>query len=167
MFNYYKIGRILKPWRNDGVLIALHENGNIENLEDIQAIFININGNKVPFFLEEIEFNDDLIYIKFEEFKGPEDVKPHNGSELFVRDYDIQEDLNEEEADFEGFTIYDIVSGTTIIIEEIEQFPEQLMAKGFINDKEIFIPLIEEFILNIDFDQKRIEMDLPEGLLEL
>lgn len=167
MYKYIKIGKILKPWKNDGVLMALLENEYLNEAKELNAIFIDIGGNTVPFFIEELDFDEEIVYIKFEEFNGPEDVKPHNGSELFIRDIDIEDIVDDDEMKFDGFTIYDSVSKQSIIIDYIEQFPEQLMAKGKLNDKEILIPLVDEFIIKIDFDKEIIKMNLPIGLLDL
>jgi len=42
-----------------------------------------------------------------------------------------------------------------------------LLVKGASSGKEILIPYTEAFLKNVDFEHRRIDMALPEGLLEL
>ena len=67
-----------------------------------------------------------------------------------------------------GYTIYDdeneVVLGT--ITEMIEQ-PHQLLAKIFIDNKEVLIPLNEATLLEINRKKKEVVVDLPEGLLDV
>jgi ribosomal 30S subunit maturation factor RimM len=65
-----------------------------------------------------------------------------------------------------GFTIYDkeqIVG----IIDDIEIFPQQIMASVNINKKMVLIPLVEELITTVDENQKKLIMDLPDGILTI
>ncbi|MEZ4906978.1 MAG: hypothetical protein R2771_04910 [Saprospiraceae bacterium] len=167
MFNYIQIGTILKPTKREGELIASLQNDYLYDADEIKAIFIEFNGNIVPFFIETLELDDSLAYIKFEEFNGPEDVKPYNGNNLYIREQDIKDYSPEEKTDFTGFQIIDETTKNKLEIIELEEFPGQLMAKVTYNNKSILLPLIEEFIIEIDFDKKTINMNLPEGILDL
>jgi len=67
-----------------------------------------------------------------------------------------------------GYTIFDEenekVLGT--IAEMIEQ-PHQLLAKIFIENKEVLIPLNESTLLEINRKKKEVLVDLPVGLLDV
>ncbi|MGE5356559.1 MAG: ribosome maturation factor RimM [Deltaproteobacteria bacterium] len=172
ILKYENIGRILKPFRNDGTLLALIDQQYNKDILKAKAIFIRINGHAVPFFPESIDVEDDLAYIKFEEFCGPEEVKPFNGSEILLRDTDIKNLKNKKNTSFNyndlnGFIIDDATSGKQINITSIEQFPQQLMIIGAIDNNEVYIPLVENFIIEINIEKKRIKMNLPEGILNL
>ena len=66
-----------------------------------------------------------------------------------------------------NFEIHDKILGKIGIIEEIIEYPQQEMAAIKFQEKEVLIPLNEQLILTIDAENKVIEMDLPDGLLEL
>jgi len=66
-----------------------------------------------------------------------------------------------------SFEISDKTLGEIGVIEEIIEYPQQEMAAVTYKDKEVLIPLNDQLIVKIDLDGKRIEMDLPEGLLAL
>lgn len=169
MLQFIVIGKILKPFRNDGSLLAAIDKDYKKSLQKTKAIFINVDGNQVPYFVENISFDDQTAIIKFEEFNGPEDVKPHNSEELSLNEKDI---INVKKktisafgmSDFIGFKIYDIESKTEGIISNVQEFPQQLMATVIANNNEYFVPLIENFISDIDLTKKIIKMNLPEGI---
>jgi 16S rRNA processing protein RimM len=68
---------------------------------------------------------------------------------------------------FIGFTATDRRLGD---IGEITDIDESTINTLFVvenNDGEILIPAQEEFIVDIDHENSRIILDLPEGLVEL
>ena len=173
MFKYVNIGKILKSHHSNGELVATINHDFIEDMHKAKAIFIEIDGLNVPFFIEQIDCDDTVCTIKFEEFNRPEDVKKYNNSILSLRETDIDWQTKPQQpslsnySDFVDFEIFDTNSKNKLIIESIEQFPHQLMAKT-ISDKDktdIFIPLIPEFIEEVDYVNKIITMSLPEGMI--
>ncbi len=170
MFNYIEIGEILKPFRAEGELLAVVEDRFKDDTKKVKAIFIETNGLKVPFFIEEIESDGEVFYIKFEEFSGPEEIKKYNGLKLFLRDSDLsfpvdQYNDDDEKTDWAGFLINDKNTNQSFEILRTEQYPQQLMAIVIKDDQEKLIPLVEEFILEIDENNKKILMNLPENLI--
>ena len=57
--------------------------------------------------------------------------------------------------------------GELNIIEEVNEFPMQFIAKCTINNKEVLFPLNDEIVTEIDEDKKIIYLDLPIGLVEM
>ncbi len=173
MFKYINIGKILKSHHSNGELVATINHDFIEDIRKAKAIFIEIDGLNVPFFIEQIDCDETVCNIKFEEFNRPEDVKKYNNSILSLRETDIDWQTKSQQpsfsnySDFINFEIYDLNTKNKLTIESIEQFPHQLMAKAIANkDKtEAFIPLIPEFIENIDYINKIITMSLPDGMI--
>ena len=52
------------------------------------------------------------------------------------------------------------------IIDVVENKNQDLFEVVF-NEKRILIPLVDEFVVNIDNENKKIIMNLPEGLTDL
>ena len=168
MFRYIETGEILKPFRTEGELLALIKEGFEKDVENAKAIFLRIKGSMVPFFIETIDFDKNLSYIKFEEFSGPEDIKKFNGTKLFLREQDIkfaQINKTDDEQDFSQFYIVDLATKRKFKIIKTQQFPQQLMAIIEVDNTEKLIPLIEQFIDKIDKQNKEILMTLPENLI--
>lgn len=170
MFEFISIGKILKPFRYSGEFIAIVNPGVFEDLKDCSALFLKIDGLEVPFFIENIELDPEGSYIKLEEFNAPEDVKPFNGQKLYLRTIDVKYPslLTSKPDNFalDGFTLQDVNTGKSYLIESTAEYPQQLMAIVHVNNQEVLIPLVDEWIQNIDAAKELIQMALPEGLIE-
>lgn len=178
MFKYHEVGKILKPYQSKGQLLAEIYDSFSDDILNTKAIFLNIDGINIPFFIETISMVDDLYLIKFEEFSSPEDIKEHNGIILSLRQRDIDWDNKENnissisQDQFLDYSIVDLNTNAKFIINSIEQFPHQLMAITYpiddtTKENEVFIPLIEEFIDTINIEDKTITMNLPDGMVTL
>jgi hypothetical protein len=66
----------------------------------------------------------------------------------------------------EGVSVSD-VEGEIAMIEEVASFPQQEMAYVMYQDRTILIPLNDEFILDVDKENKKVTMSLPNGILSL
>ena len=66
-----------------------------------------------------------------------------------------------------GFKITDVNSGLLGVMEDVMQTPNQWLGKIIYKDKEVLIPLLNQFIRDINIKAKRIIMELPAGLLEV
>jgi len=174
METYQSIGFTKKTYGVKGELKLNIEDEYLEDLAQADVLFLDIAGRKIPYFVEYINFENPFT-LKFEDFNTKESAIELTGKEIFMRASDL---LAEEEKvlEFEdslvykkyvNFEIKDKTIGKIGVITEIIEYPQQEMAALLYNEKEILIPLNEQLILSIDEEKKVIEMDLPEGLLEL
>ena len=165
------IGRIRKPHGIDGVVMVLVEDAFLESFFGCEVVFIDLRGGQVPFFVEGIGPGNDLS-LKLEDVDSREEAVELSGKALFLREQDILEGDREGERPndfrrFAGFTIIDKTAGRVGVIEEVIELPQQWMAVVSYRRREVLIPLNELLITGIRESQKLLEMDLPEGILEL
>ena len=68
-----------------------------------------------------------------------------------------------------GYTVRDCATDLTGTVEDWEEMPAQtlLSVRLHEDDRLVFIPLVEDFIVEFDAAEKLIVMDLPAGLLDL
>ena len=67
---------------------------------------------------------------------------------------------------FIGHVIYNNNSIIGKIIDIVENKNQDLF-EVVVNEKRILIPIVDEFVVNIDNDNKKIIMNLPKGLTDL
>jgi 16S rRNA processing protein RimM len=136
------------------------------------VVFIKLEGNPVPFFIESVKGTDELI-VKFKEVDSPESARELSNQVLYIDDLGLAiekvkiEEPGDEINSLLHFQLEDIVSGFKGIIKDIEEFPGQIMALVEINSKQVMIPIHEDWIVEIDEKEKIIRVKLPEGLLDL
>jgi|ERR1043165_7886130 16S rRNA processing protein RimM len=128
-------------------------------------------GTLLPWFVTKHEwtaFNEGFIW--FEDITTPEKAKLYSGRELFLSQKDITTYFKKDSDDFNflvGFAASDETAGELGIIEAVTENPGQLLLTIKNAEKEVLIPLVDDFIVEINEKKKEITLDLPEGLLEL
>ena len=148
-----KIGKVLKTHGFKGHLKIYIDEFYIDDFEDMAAIFIN----QLPYFIVSKDINsDNQAIILLEDIDSKEKAHPLQGKDIFAKDDDLTEILDEEPYnDLVGFVIADKNVGIIGEIAQIIELPHQFLAQVFKEKKEILIPMNEDFILQIDENKKR------------
>ena len=165
---YTLIGKLHKPAGTQGEMKLFVEDIFLEDLLNSDHFFIKMNGSFVPYFIEDIRETNHLL-IKIEEIEDPESALGLVNKEVYLLTKSIRSEafssINEKQ-EYEGFTIWD--KGVEVgIIEDIELMPQQVIAWVNFNQKRVAIPLAEGLIHEVDAENKKIAMNLPEGILDL
>lgn len=165
---YTKIGIVQKPIGIKGEVKIDIEDDFLEDLVESDHIFLCVNGSFVPWFIEELR-ETNYIILKLEEVDTPEKAAKFNLHDIFLRTGDISSESFSQKQEKEGWVGYVIVQDDKVIgyIENIVEYPQQLMASVRHQGKEVLIPLTEAYIEGIDDRTKTLKMQLPDGLLDL
>ena len=160
-----KIGKVLKTHGYKGHLKIFIDDFYMDDFEEISAVFIN----QLPYFIISKDINTEKqAIVLLEDIDNKEKAHPLQGKDIYAKDDDLTEILEEEPYhDLAGFTISDKNMGIIGEITKVLELPHQFLAQVFKDEKEILIPLNDDFILNIDEKKKLIEMQLPDGLLDI
>ena len=170
MLELIHVGHSAKSRGIDGTFKARILEQFKEVLCQSRAVFININGSKVPFLIESCADKGDIL-LKLEEITSPEEVSHLLNKELYLDRVEVPQEVLDKVLDnTHPLTHYEILneSGTLIgNITEIVEYPEQLMAKLDYKNKPILIPIHEDLIVQISESEQQITMQIPDGLLDL
>lgn len=146
-----------------------------EPFEDVflgkERVFLDIRGRKQPFFIEQVRGSGDLI-VKFEDFATREDALLLQSKAIFLPAGEVPETVEPAEplsafAGVQGYMLVDETLGPIGPVEEILDMPQQEMAVVHYQGREVLVPLNDQFVRSVDAAEKRVIVDLPEGLLTL
>jgi len=165
---YVMIGILRKTFGVDGwIRFEIDENYEDDVLES-EHLFVNVAGKLIPYFIEEFKESSGIL-VKFEEVDDKEVANSLANLQVYLSVDQVSYEKDEEELSFEkikGFQVFD--KGVKVgPIAELIQMPEQTLAIVMINKRSMYIPIVEEFIIGVNFKKREIQMDLPEGLLDL
>lgn len=144
----------------------------LEDLLNSEVVFIPIKGKPLPFFIEEIR-ETNAILLKVEGIDSPKGAIEIASKDLMLRKQDITASSTMKKisgmqyAFLTGYRLKDIQYGEIGTILEVLEFPQQEMAVVNYLEKEIYIPLNDSFIQEINESKKEILISLPEGLLDI
>ncbi len=168
----FYLGHISRPHGYKGEVIAVFDTDQAQKYSRLESVFVELHGELVPFFLEDITQNSKGHFIiRFEGFTTEEQAQEVVGRELFLP-LDLLPPLEGKSFYFHeviGFKMIDINHGElgkcteVIVIDQSAQPLFQIQGKEI----EVFVPAIDEFIVEIKREQQEIILDCPSGLVEL
>lgn len=157
-----EIGYISKTKGIKGELVLKTEQ--LFELEDLKVIFIDEQGNKAPHFIEEIRVINSGIQFKLENIGSVELARRLVGKKVFVEENIIE--IQEEDwlLDYE---VIDHRFGSLGKVLETEDNGAQMLLHLNYKDKQIILPYVEEFIMEVNEETKKIMYNAPEGLIDI
>lgn len=165
----FYIGYITKTKGLKGEVQVFFEYDSPELL-DLDVVFAEINGKMVPFFTASYKLHTNSTGNFFFD-----DVDHIDQAQALVRKKiylpaDKMPDRSEDEFhynDLKGFIVIDKTQGELGEIIEINEYPQQFVATVHYKFTDIMFPLNEDIITGIDEEEGKVNVDLPDGLLEI
>jgi 16S rRNA processing protein RimM len=166
----FYLGKIVSKYSFKGELLAKLDTDQPELYEHLDAIFIQVRNNLIPFFIEKSQLHkSDLLRVKFEDVDSEADADALIKSELYLP-LEFLPKLEGNKFYFHeviGFKITDKTFGEVGIIKGINDSTAQALFEVDRDGIEILIPMNDEFIVEVNRETKTIIVETPEGLIDL
>lgn len=169
MGQYFKIGKFAASYGLTGELVLKHSLGKATALPGAEALFIEQASDQfMPYFIEQANAkNESETYIKLEGINTKEQARLLTPKEVWVTETDFKKFAST--AAPISMLGYDLIDGKVNlgeIIEVIEQ-PHQILCAILYKGKEALIPVHENNLVKLDAKNKKVYVDVPDGLLEI
>ena len=166
----FYLGKIAKKFSFKGEVLIYLDTDEPELYENMESIFVEFNKNLIPFFIENSSLHkNDFLRVKFEDVDNEEQADEIIGSEVYLP-ISMLPKLEGNKFYFHeviGFEIEDKRLGVFGKIVSINDSSAQPLFEVVNGSVEILVPMIDQFLVKIDRDNKKVVMDLPEGLVEM
>jgi 16S rRNA processing protein RimM len=169
MQQYFKIGKLAASTGLKGNLVLQHSLGKKTSLKGLEAIFLeDKKDNFLPYFIETTQIKSDTeTIIKLEGVDIVEVARKLTPKEVWL----TVDDFNKFSAKSSpiallGFSLIDVENDLGEIIEVIEQ-PHQILCTIMYKGNEAMVPVHEENLLKIDKKNRKVFVEVPEGLLDI
>lgn len=162
----YKIGRLGKVHGIKGEISFLLDDDVFDRV-DADYLVLDVDGILVPFFIEEYRFKTDSnVLMKFDGIDTQERARELTGCDVyFPRALAENDEDSISWAEMIGYSLMDAQSGQNLgTIAAVDDSTINILFE--LEDGRL-IPASEELITNIDTQKHQIEINLPEGILEL
>jgi len=167
--DFFYLGRILKAFGKKGELNVVLDTDNPENYKNLKSVFLDLKGNLIPYFIENIQIKNNKAIIKLKDVLTPEISEMFVNAEIFLP-LDQLPKLTGNKFyyhDIIGYTIIDKTYGNIGKVEKVLDLPQQAILQIKYKNKEILIPITDEIIKIVDRNDKQIKIEAPEGLIEI
>lgn len=165
-----KIGTIAKPHGIKGEMTASLDYD--IDLAELQCIVVPVEGIFVPFFINGVRpKSTDNVILSIDGINDETEAKELCGNPYYalLSDVDIDNGIDEEGGYVSDFVGYDLFDGEDNFIGRITDFDDStdnvLFHVTSADGKVILIPVAAELFEQIDSENHRVVMTLPEGLI--
>ena len=166
---YFRIGKLVAVHGLKGELVLKHDLGKKTSLRGLQAVFTEEKKNSLlPWFIESTKIkNEKEIYLKLEGIHSREAAMKLTRKEVWLPEDEFRRySVKSAATGLLGYIIIFHDEALGEILEVIEQ-PQQLLCRLELQGKEVLIPLHEGSLKKIDHKKKQVQVELPDGLLEV
>ncbi len=166
----FYLGKIAKKFSFKGEVLIYLDTDEPELYENMESVFVEFNNNLVPFFIENSNLHkNDFLRVRFEDVNNEEEADKILGLPVYLP-LKMLPKLTGNKFYFHeviGFKVEDKRLGIVGEIQSINDCSAQPLFEVLNGNVEILIPMIDHFLVKIDRDNKKVIMDLPEGLIEM
>ncbi len=165
----YYLGKITKKHGFKGNLILHLETDEPELYNNMESVFIEKNGMLVPFFFETIgPHSKNKLLVKFEDISA-EDAEKLVNHPVYLP-LDTLPELDDDMFYYHeiiGYKVIDNHKGEIGIVKNINDSGVQALFEIDFNGKEILIPVVDDWIAEVNKEERIIRIETPEGLIDL
>jgi len=164
------IGKITSVHGVKGDIVLSHQLPLDFDTDLLDAIMIELNPKSfIPFFIKaKKETHDDEMILTLEQIDNREEAKNILNKNVFAPPtLTIEINNGNRWTDLIGFILYDQKKLEIGKIEDVYINGEQILLAVNYKEDEILIPITDELILANEPKQKKITLEIADGLLEL
>ena len=165
----FYLGTIVAKYSFKGEVLLKTDTDTPENYTDLKSVFINTDIGLVPFFIKKVQLHKSaLLRIQFDEISNEQDAESILKKKAYLPLSSLPPLTGKRFYYHEviGFEIFNRGERIGILEGVNDQTAQHLFdIKG--EEKNILIPIHDDFIKEVNRKQKRLVLTLPEGLLEL
>lgn len=164
----FQLGKITKPFGYKGQVIFFLDVDSPDDYDGLDAVFVEVKGHLLPYFIKEIKINGNKATVTFEDLK-PEEAQSLVGCELFLP-LSMLPELTGNRFYFhevKGWHVVDDEKGDIGIINSVIEYPAQPLFQIMKNETEILVPIIDQIIKKVDREKKTMFISAPNGLIDL
>ena len=166
----FYLGKIVRKHSFRGEVVIKLDTDEPELYQEMESVFVDLGNNLIPFFIEKSGLHKgNQLRVKFEGISSEEEADSILKSDIYLP-IDLLPKLSGNKFYFHeviGFSIVDVNYGEVGTLVHINDKAAQPLFEIEKNDAVIFIPMIDDFIKKVDRDNKTIQVETPEGLIEL
>ena len=165
----YLVGKLTKTHGLKGEMAIWLDVDYPEEYEDLESILVEMKGELIPYFVEEIQIRANKSIIKFEDVDSIEAAQKLINCDLYLPNENLEE-LDEDQFYYHEIIGFDIIDDTQGKLGKVTAVytaeAQDLIAMSYLN-QEILIPVSDGIVKTIDREKKELYTNLPVGLIEV
>lgn len=166
----FQLGKITKTHGLKGEVIVYLDVDYPEEYEEMDSVFLDIKGQLVPYFIENLQIKGKKSICKFETVDTFELAQKIVNLDMYLP-LETLPDLDEGQFFYHeviGYEVWDENSQQSLgPILSIYEGVQQDLISVKVKSQEILIPISDAIVLRAEHESKKMIVHLPDGLLDV
>lgn len=166
----FYLGKIVRKHSFRGEVVIKLDTDEPEMYQEMESVIVNLGNNMIPFFIEKsLLQKGNQLRVKFESINSEEDANAILKAGIYLPLSELPELTGTKFYFHEiiGFAVIDAKHGAIGTISGVNDTTAQPLFEVDFNGVQVLIPMIDDFILEVNRTQKEIHLKTPEGLIEM
>ena len=165
-----RVGVITSPHGIKGEVKAFPTTDDAKRFKELKKVILDTGKEYIPMEIEHVKFFKNMVILKFKGYDNINEIEKYKSRDLLItRDQAV--DLAPDE-----YFITDLIGLAVVSDQGVELGTLKDVLETGANDvyvvamkdgKELMLPAIGDCILNVDLEQRRMEVHVLEGLMDL
>ena len=166
--DYFYLGKITKRFGLKGELAVYLDTDEPEKYHKLESVFFDIDGEPIPFFVEEIKVKaKNQLIVLFHDIDDKSSASYVDTDLYLPLSYlPVLEGNKFYYHEIKGFSVIDSVHGQLGICEDVLDTSPQAVMQIAHPKGEILVPIVDHFIKNVNRETRTIEIETPPGLID-
>lgn len=170
MENMLRVGVITSPHGIKGEVKVFPTTDDAKRFKELKKVILDTGKEYIPMEIEHVKFFKNMVILKFRGYDNINEIEKYKSRDLLItRDQAV--DLAPDE-----YFITDLIGLAVVSDQGVELGTLKDVLETGANDvyvvamkdgKELMLPAIGDCILNVDLEQRRMEVHVLEGLMDL
>jgi len=163
----FVIGKVVKPQGIKGEVKAEIITSFPEHFEQLAHIYIE-QDDFVKYDVEDSRLSDRFVFIKFKEVQSRDEAERLRDKYLYIPDEELFPLKDDEFYHHQliGLKVFDQDNGYLGVVKDIETYPlNDFLSIESENKKNYLIPVVKDFIKEVDIKSQKVTVHVVEGLL--
>ena len=165
-----RVGVITSPHGIKGEVKVFPTTDDAKRFKELKKVILDTGKEYIPMEIEHVKFFKNMVILKFKGYDNINEIEKYKSRDLLItRDQAVYLALDE-------YFITDLIGLAVVSDQGVELVTLKDVLETGANDvyvvamkdgKELMLPAIGDCILNVDLEQRRMEVHVLEGLMDL
>jgi len=166
----FYLGIIAKLHGFKGEVSLFLDVSNPSEYATLDAVFIEIDGSLIPFFVQHIKMKTKgFVAVKFEGIDSEKDAQRILKKQVYLPEAFLQELDQTSFYDHEiiGYTVIDEAHGNVGVVKNVIDMAANPLLQLDKEGREVLIPIFDGLVQKVQRKKKELHIKAPEGLIDL
>ena len=165
-----RVGVITSPHGIKGEVKVFPTTDDAKRFKELKKVILDTGKEYIPMEIEHVKFFKNMVILKFKGYDNINEIEKYKSRDLLItRDQAV--DLEPDEyfiTDLIGLAVVSDQGAELGILKDVlETGANDVYVVAMKDGKELMLPAIGDCILNVDLEQRRMEVHVLEGLMDL